>query len=107
MDPFALFLAAILVIGVGPLLYGRIKHGSWTGSFLKGRIDRTIGEVTVSSGFATQTFAIHSMQANTGEADFVALVFVAKAPLGASMQPYKLTKVQAQELANYLMEAAK
>jgi len=101
------FLFVAIFVGVaGRFLYGRIKHGSWTGSLLKGRIDRTVGEITLSSGFTTQTLAVHSMRADGGAEGFVALVFVAKAPLGASMQPHRLTKSQARELANYLTRAA-
>ena len=106
MDLSTLFVAAIVVLVGGRFLYGRMKHGSWTGSLLKGRIDRTIGEITLSSGFATQTLAVHSMRADAGAEGFVALVFVAKAPLGASMQPHRLTKRQARELASYLTQAA-
>jgi len=103
---FPLIFAAIVVVVGGRFLYGRIKHGSWTGSFLKGRIERTVGEVALASGVTTQTLAVHSMRADSGEDAFVALVFVAKAPLGASMQPFKLTRSQARELAQYLTQAA-
>jgi len=107
MDLFSYVFPAIFLLVVGRFLYGRFKHGSWTGSFLRGRIDRTIGEVTLSSGFVTQTLTVHAMRAQAGEEDFVAMTLVAKALLGASMHPYKLTKGQARELANYLAQAAK
>ncbi len=47
------------------------------------------------------------MHGDTGEPDFVGLVFVAKAPLAASINPHKLTKVQAIQLASLLAKAAK
>lgn len=46
------------------------------------------------------------MKSSNGEADFVGLVIVSRAVLGGSMQGYKLSKAQAQELARYLTQAA-
>jgi hypothetical protein len=50
MDYPQLILFAIFVLIVARFLYGRLKYGSWTGSFLKGSIDRTIGEVQLDEG---------------------------------------------------------
>ncbi len=101
-----LFFAAFLLVPAW-LFYGRYKHGSWTGSFLGGRIVRTLGEITLSSGFSSSKIEVHAMHGDTGEPDFVGLVFVAKAPLAASINPHKLTKVQAIQLASLLAKAAK
>ena len=105
---FAPFLiAGIFVIVIGKVLYGRMRHGSWTGSFLNGRIERTTGEVRVQGNFiGSQTLKVHAMKSGN-EDDFVAMVLVSKAPMAASMQPIKLTKAQASELAGYLQDAAR
>ena len=107
MDYPQLIFFAIFAVVVGRFLYGRFKYGSWTGSFLKGRIERTVGEVELSKSMAsTQTLNIHAMKSYEGDEDFVGLVVVSKAALGASMQPYKLSKAQAQQLASFLNQAA-
>jgi hypothetical protein len=46
------------------------------------------------------------MSSSDNGEEFVGLVIVAKAALAASMQPYKLSKTQARELAGYLNQAA-
>jgi hypothetical protein len=106
MDYFALIVPAIFILVLGRFLHGRIKHGSWTGSFLGGRIEKTLGEVPLTKVFGTsQKIKVHAMRpADHGEA-FVALVVTAKAPMSASMVPYKLTRAQALELADYLRRA--
>ena len=108
MDNFPeIAFAAIVVIMLGLFVYRRLKFGSWTGAFLSGSIERTIGEVEVSRGLAqSQKIRVHSMKGSESDAAFVALVMVSKAALGASMQPYKLSKAQARELATYLNQAA-
>lgn len=108
MDYFPLIFVAIFVLVGGRFVYGRIKHGSWTGAFLGGSIDRTFGELQLSKGaVSSQTLKVVSLRDASGLEDFVGLVFTAKAPMGASMQPFKLTKSQAQELATFLSMAAK
>ena len=108
MDFFPVIFFAIFVLVGGRFIYGRIKHGSWTGAFLGGSIDRTFGELQLSKGLtSSQTLKVVSLSDASGREDFVGLVFTAKAPLGASMQPFKLTKAQAQELATYLSMAAR
>jgi hypothetical protein len=47
------------------------------------------------------------MQGPGPEPSFVAMVLVSKAPLAASMQPIKLTRSQAAELAALLQDAAR
>ena len=108
MDYFPLIFVAIFVLVGGRFVYGRIKHGSWTGAFLGGSIDRTFGELQLSKGAVfSQTLKVVSIRDVNGMENFVGLVFTAKAPMGASMQPFKLSKSQAQELASYLSMAAK
>ena len=55
---------------------------------------------------SSRTLKVHAMKSSEGDGDFVGLVAVSKAALGASMQPYKLSKTQAQQLASYLNQAA-
>jgi hypothetical protein len=98
----------MFVLVGGRFVYGRIKHGSWTGAFLGGSIDRTFGELQLSKGaMSSQTLKVVSLRDGGGLEDFVGLVFTAKAPMGASIQPVKLTKSQARELSTYLSLAAK
>ena len=107
MDYPQLIFIAIFVLIAGRFLYGRLKYGSWTGSFLKGSISRTVGEVELSRAMGgTQTFKVHAMKSSDADGDFVGLVIVSKVALSASMQPYKLSKAQAQQLASYLNQAA-
>jgi hypothetical protein len=104
--PQLIFFAVFAFIAVR-FLYGRLKYGSWTGSFLKGSIDRTIGELQLSSGIGgTQTLKVQTLRSADGEGEFVGLVIISKAALAASMQPYRLSKAQAKELASYLAQAA-
>ena len=104
--PFLIFAAMFVLVG-GRFIYGRLKYGSWTGSFLKGKIERTVGEVSLSQAFATsQKLQVHTMRNEDDSERFVALVVTSKAPMGASMQPYKLSNSQALELASYLTKAA-
>jgi hypothetical protein len=107
VDYFQLIFFAIFALVVGRFLYGRLKYGSWTGSFLKGSIDRTIGEIRLSAGIGgTHTLKVHTLRSDEDDAQFVALVVVSKAALAASMQPYRLSKAQARELASLLTQAA-
>jgi hypothetical protein len=107
MEIFSYIIPVIVVFVLGQLLYGRIRSGSWTGSFLKGTIERTIGEVSLSKVFiASQKIQVHAMRNEDAQEDFVALVITTKAPMSASMQPLKLTTGQALELADYLKRAA-
>ena len=104
--PYSYF-SRLFALVAARFLYGRLKYGSWTGSFLKGSIDRTIGEVQLSPGIGgTHTLKVHTLQSDQGDGAFVGLVIVSKAPLAASMQPYRLSKAQARELASFLTQAA-
>lgn len=103
--PFWIFLA-IFALFAGRLLFGRLRYGSWTGSFLKGTIERTNGEILLTQNMAgNQTLKVHTMRDEGSSESFVGLVLAAKSPLGGSMQCFKLTKTQASELANMLGQA--
>jgi hypothetical protein len=100
-------LLALVAFGIVSLVYRRFRRGSWTGAMLGGRIVRTTGEVTLSSTrVSSQKLVVHAMAADDGE-NFVALTLTAKAPLAANMQPLKLTRAQALELAAHLLQAAR
>ena len=98
---------SIFALIAGRFLYGRLKYGSWTGAFLKGSIARTVGEIELARGIGgSQKLTVQLMKGPENSEEFVGLVIVAKAALAASMQPYKLSKSQARELAGYLNQAA-
>src|SRR5688572_16352212 len=98
MDHFKLLFFAVIIFIIGAYLFGRLKYGSWTGSLLKGSIERTYGEMVISRGFASsQVLKVVGLRGADG--DFVGLVLTVKAPLGVNMTPYRLSKVQARELA--------
>ena len=107
MDYFPLIFLAIFALVAGRLVYGRIKYGSWTGSFLKGTIDQTHGEVELSRGLASSQLLKVVTLKEDGGSEFVGLIITAKAPLAASMQPFRLSKDQAQELSRLLAVASK
>lgn len=107
MDYFELILLAIFALIAGRFVLGRLKYGSWTGSFLKGTIDQTHGEVELSRGLASSQIMKVVTLREDGGSGFVGLVITSKAPMGASMQPFRLSKDQAQELARLLAVAAK
>src|SRR3954470_2949869 len=107
MDYFQLILFGVFALIVGSFLFGRLKYGSWTGAFLKGSIEQTYGEVLLSGGIASsQVLKVVELRDGNGQA-FVGLVITAKAPLAASMTPYRLSKDQARELSGLLSLAAK
>jgi hypothetical protein len=107
MDYFPLIFIGIFVLIAGRFVLGRFKYGSWTGSFLKGTIDQTHGEVELSRGLASSQLMKVVTLREDGGGEFVGLVITAKAPLAASMQPFRLSKDQAQELARLLTVAAR
>src|SRR5688500_3809520 len=99
MDYFPLIFFGVFILVAGKFLVGRFKYGSWTGAFLKGSIERTYGEVLLSGGVASsQVLKVVELRDGSGEA-FVGLVITAKAPLAASVTPYRLSKEQARELS--------
>ena len=107
MDYFQLIFFAVFALIAGSFLFGRLKYGSWTGAFLKGSIEQTYGEVVLSGGVASsQVLKVVELRDGNGQA-FVGLVITAKAPLAASMTPYRLSKDQARELSGLLSLAAK
>ena len=107
MDYFQIFFFGAFALIAGSFLFGRLKYGSWTGAFLKGRIEQTYGEVLLSGSVASsQVLKVVELRDNNGQS-FVGLVITAKAPLAASMTPYRLSKDQAQELSGLLSLAAK
>jgi len=106
MDYGTIIFLAIFALVAGRFVYGRLKYGSWSGAFLKGSITRTVGEVDLTGGVGTQKLTVQLMSSSDNGEEFVGLVIVAKAALAASMQPYKLSKTQARELAGYLNQAA-
>jgi hypothetical protein len=107
MDYFQLIFFGVFALVAGSFLYGRLKYGSWTGAFLKGSIEQTYGEVLLSGGVASsQVLKVVELRDGNGQT-FVGLVITAKAPLAASMTPYRLSKDQARELSGLLSLAAK
>jgi hypothetical protein len=106
MDYGTIIFLAVFALIAGRFVYGRLKFGSWSGAFLKGSITRTVGEVDLTGGIGTQKLTVQLMSSSDNSEEFVGLVIVAKAALAASMQPYKLSKTQARELAGYLNQAA-
>lgn len=107
MDYGAIIVLAIIAFVAARILYGRLKYGSWSGSFLKGSIARTVGEIELVRRLSgTLTLTVQLMRASEDNEEFVGLVLVSKAPLAASMQTFRLSKVQARELASYLNQGA-
>ena len=107
MDYFQFIFFAVFALIAGSFLFGRLKYGSWTGALLKGSIEQTYGEIMLSGGLASsQVLKVVEMRDGNGQA-FVGLVITAKAPLAASMTPYRLSKDQARELSGLLSLAAK
>lgn len=106
MDYFQLVFFAVFALIAGSFLFGRLKYGSWTGAFLKGSIEHTYGEVLLSNTFASsQVLKVVELRDASGQA-FVGLVVTSKAPLAASMTPFRLSKDQARELSGLLSSAA-
>ena len=99
MDWFMILFFAVFALIIGNILLGRLKYGSWTGAFLKGRVEQTYGEVLLASSAASsQVLKVVEVKDDDGQT-FVGLVVTAKAPLGASMNLYRLSKDQARELS--------
>ena len=107
MDPFDYLFPALFLLVVGTFAFRFIRHGSLTGAFLGGHIKQTIGEIILSNnGLSSRVLKVQTMDAEIGEKSCVALSIVSKAPLGASIVPFKLTSTQAQELARLLEQAS-
>ena len=101
---FPAFFAAI----AGSFVFRRYKYGSWTGAFLSRRIQRTVGEVTLSkSAMARRVMRVDVLEGSQSEDPMVGLTITSKAAFGASMMPFKITRQQALELSTLLLAAAK
>ena len=98
---FAAFAAAILFFA-----WRFFRTGSLTGALLGGSIEREFGEIPLDGGaLHSQKLKVYAMKSPGGER-FIGVSLVSKAPLGASMTPFKLTSTQARELAALLTRAA-
>jgi len=100
---FWVFFLAVLT----HLLWKFFRNGfSLTGAMLGGRIIREIGEVPLAKGsFTSQVLRVLELESSNGE-KFLGLSVVSKAPLAASMVPYRLTRSQAQDLIGLLQKAS-
>jgi hypothetical protein len=108
MDYASIIIPAIVLFVGGTFLFKRVKYGSWTGAFLSGKIRRTVGEVTLHhTGMTSRTLTVNAMESANSADQFVGLVLASKAPMGASMMPFKLTRDQALDLSRLLQEAVR
>ena len=98
--------AFVALVG-GRLLWGRHRYGSWTGSFVKGTVGRTVGEVILVErrGLAS-TMTVQTMESSTHAGPSVVLSVTSRAPLSRGVRYFALTEAQARDLARYLGEAA-
>jgi hypothetical protein len=82
-----------------------LRSGSLTGALLGGSIERQFGEIALDGGaLHSQRLKVYAMKSPSGER-FIGVSLVAKAPLAASMTPFRLTSAQARELAALLTRA--
>src|SRR5207249_5866540 len=73
---------------------------------LGGSIEKEFGEIPLEGrALHSQTLKVYAMKSPSGE-NFIGVSLVAKAPLAASMTPFKLSRAQAQELATLLSRAS-
>ena len=80
---------------------------SLTGAMLGGRIKHEISKIELTRGpMPSQVLHVMAMESSEGEY-FVGLSLVSKAPLGASMIPYRLNASQAQKLIVLLQRAVR
>ena len=101
---FDLIFFSIFALFVATFAWRFFSSGSLTGALLGGRIRRELGVISLKEGgFTSQNLKVMAMEAKSGE-QFIALSIVSKAPLGASMVPFKLSKSQAQELVRILQQ---
>ncbi len=98
---FAVFAAVVIFF-----VWRWVRSGSLTGAMLGGSIEKEFGEIPLEGGaLHSQTLKVYAMKSPSGE-NFVGVSLVAKAPLAASMTPFKLSRAQAQELATLLSRAS-
>jgi hypothetical protein len=82
------------------------RSGSFTGALLGGSIETEFGEIPLDAGaLQSRKVKVYAMKSPSGER-FVGVSLVARAPLAASMIPFKLTATQARELAELLTRAS-
>lgn len=100
---FWLFFVGVL----GHLAYRYFRNGgNLTGALLGGRIIREVGEIVLSeSSFSSQRLRVFDMESPEGER-FIGLSLVSKAPLAASMAPYRLSRGQARQMISLLQRAS-
>lgn len=104
---FEYLIFLVFAVVVGSFVWKFFKSGSLTGAMLGGRVHREVGELELQKGMATsQVLRVLSMEAADGER-FIGVSVVSKAPLGASTVPFRLSRVQAQELSRLLETASR
>lgn len=99
--------AAIGIAAVVFFLWKYYRYGSFTGAMLNGRIKKTVGEITLSSGpMYTSVLKVHTLDTPPGTAPTIALVLISKAlPFAASMTPITLSSGQTEQLRDLLHKA--
>ena len=101
-----LFWAVFLAV-LAHMAWKFFRNGrTLTGALLGGRINREVGEVPLAKGsLSSQVLRVLEMESPNGER-FIGLSAVSKAPLAASMIPYRLSHGQAQDLIALLQRAS-
>ena len=98
------FFAAFAAVALS-FAWRLFRNRSLTGALL-GAIERELGEILLDGGaLHSQKLKVYAMKSPSGDR-FVGISLVAKAPLAASMTPFKLTTAQARELAGLLTRAS-
>lgn len=98
---FAVFGAFVLYFA-----WRFLRGGSLVGALLGGSVEHECGEISLgSSSVHSQRLKVYAMKSPDG-GRFVGVAIVAKAPLAASMTPFKLSCAQAEELAELLKRAS-
>jgi hypothetical protein len=96
----------IPLVVIGFFAWRYFRSGSVVGALLGGRITDTIGEIELSSsGVSSRILKVSLLQPSNGGPQDVALAVTSKAPFGASVVPFKLSRAQAQELVTLLQRA--
>ncbi len=96
-----IFAAVVAHLGWRYFSNGR----SLTGALLGGRVNREVDEIRLSDGsLGSQVLRVLEMESSEGQR-FIALAAVSKAPLAASLVPYRLGHSQAQQLITLLQRA--
>lgn len=99
------FFAAFAAVALS-FAWRLFRNRSLTGALLGGAIERELGEIPLDGGaLHSQKLKVYAMKSPSGDR-FVGISLVAKAPLAASMTPFKLTTAQARELAGLLTRAS-